>query len=201
MGSQWTSSYGFSWSGKYPFLTVGYPCSQGFSFPSGPELLHSPHFLFLQRYESPSDSIKIMVNDHIFHRLFHRFSGDILRRSELQLPGRSHSRHGLAESECSVFGPASEGRALAINAVSYKQNRLSRDGEREWLLKIFESSHPKLLSHSLMKCFFFKYCFLPIDGLIWGLKNGEKLHKWTLVCVHECPTTIYVNFFLAWAIT
>jgi hypothetical protein len=40
-------------------------------------------------------------------------------------------RQGLAESECSVFGPASEGRALAINAVSYKQNRLSRDGERK----------------------------------------------------------------------
>ena len=199
MGSQWTSSYGFSWSGKYPFLTVGFPCSQGFSFPSRPEVLHSPHFLFLQRYESPSDSMKIKVNDHIFHRLFHRFSGDILRRSELQLSARSHSRQGLAESERSVFGPASEGRALAINAVSYKQNRLSRDGEREWLLKIFESSHPKLLSHSLMKVLFFcfKYCFLPI-GSIWGLKNGEKLHKWTLVCIHESPTTI--DFFLAWAI-
>jgi hypothetical protein len=92
VGFQWTSSYGFSWSGKYPFLRVVYPWSQGFSFPFRPDLLHSQHFLSLQRHEPPSNNMKRKVNDHIFHCFFfHRLLGDILRRSELQLPGWSQS--------------------------------------------------------------------------------------------------------------
>lgn len=127
---------------------------------------------FLQRYESPSDSMKRKVNDHIFHWLFHRFSGIPYGglSSRYLAPGQ-----GLAESECSVFGPASKGRVLVVNISELETEQTFQGwGGRKNIWVILPKALMTFLVGSLIS---FSYCFLPIDGLIWGLKNGEKLHQ------------------------
>lgn len=118
-----------------------------------------PIFPFPSDIWESINCMKRKVNEHIFHWLSHRLSGDILRMSELQLPGCSLSRTQAFRTLVPSLWPAPEGRALAVNISQLETEQTSQGWRKGKIPKNIWITTPKVLITFLVGLVFFHTAF------------------------------------------